>query len=145
MSVPARELTLTPEKKTNVTLALSFGPSEITRSTFCHLLSCYATAASEVYKSKRVVKSRSNALKQPLRGPALSATNEAQSHEEELSKDVEAFLQLDEWRYDKLPALIKERSTRNSAKGLKRSQATKKDTGAYLEKDELVQLMDWKL
>ncbi|KAN0084660.1 hypothetical protein V8E54_001127 [Elaphomyces granulatus] len=138
------------EKNTNATAALSFGPSEITRSTFCQLLSCYATTAREIYKSKRVAKSRSNrAPKQLLRGPAPTVGNEAQPHEEKLNKDVEveAFLQLDEWRYEKLPALIKERSTGDScAKGLKQSKVAKKEgTGAYLGKDELVKLMDWKL
>lgn len=150
MSVSARETLLvasSPENNANATAALLFGPSEITRSTFCQLLSCYATTAREIYKSKRVAKSRSNsAPKQLLRGPAPTVGNEAQPHEEKLNKDVEveAFLQLDEWRYEKLPALIKERSTGDSrAKGLKQSK--KEGTGAYLEKDELVKLMDWKL
>ena len=52
--------------------------------------------------------------------------------EKQVEKDLDAFLKLDEWRYEVLP-------------GKARGREEKGKDGLFIEKEELVQLMDWKL
>ncbi|PGG99667.1 hypothetical protein AJ79_08441 [Helicocarpus griseus UAMH5409] len=139
----------------------SLEPSEISRSTISYLLSLYPQTVSEVYRSKLLTKS--SGKKGSKAAPKVSATNE--KNDKYIEKEVKAFLKLDKLRYETLPAVLKERAgtatatnsvgegkkeldAESSGKKRKVSDKTSKKeelAGAYLEKDEVVNLMDWKL
>ncbi|EEH41570.2 hypothetical protein PAAG_03133 [Paracoccidioides lutzii Pb01] len=129
----------------------SFAPSNISRTSISYLLSLYPHTISEFYKAKLVAKSTS---KRSLpKGKS----------EEAIGKEVEAFLKLDRLRYDSIPAALRDRAVAgtglkdeskaggNVKRPKKKVKASKNDddnssvSGLYLEKDEIVNLMDWKL
>ncbi|KAL2004040.1 hypothetical protein VTN02DRAFT_838 [Thermoascus thermophilus] len=113
----------------------SFSPSEISRSTFFRLLSCYRTTVREVYRDKLLVKSRPRGTRKARNvgagGPEDAGARIDEEEEEKMDREIESFLQLDEWRFEKLPRVLRGRA--------------KLPAGPFLEKDELVNLMEWKL
>jgi hypothetical protein len=135
---------------------LAFAPSEITRPTFYRLLACYPTAAREVYRSKRQAKARSKTSKKSSKrlAPEGGDLENVPITDPTLNKEVDAFCTLDAWRYDEIPTLIRERcaeaqksrvrSAQNDEAGKEKSSEDE-ESGAYLEKSELVELMEWKL
>ncbi|ODH50299.1 hypothetical protein GX48_03571 [Paracoccidioides brasiliensis] len=128
----------------------SFAPSNISRTSVSYLLSLYPHTIREFYKAKLVAKSKS---KRSLpKGKS----------EEAIGKEVEAFLKLDRLRYDSMPAALRDRAVAGTGlkdeskagedvkRPKKKVKASKNDdnsshSGLYLEKDEIVNLMDWKL
>lgn len=104
----------------------SFSPEEISRSTFTRLLKCYPTTIREVYRDKLLDKYEG------VRRKAKKEEKDAAPvvvPEKQLEKDLNALLKLDEWRYEVLPGKVRER----------------REEGVFIEKEELVQLMEWKL
>lgn len=153
----------------------SFNPSEISRSTFSKLLGCYPTTVREVYKDKLIVKSRPKLTKkewkrtawgdpeaaEKARNATTGGTDDtgARMDEKKMSREIEAFLQLDEWRYEKLPAVLRERAKeqwmedgKSPGESVERTGVKAKNRapkkllpGTFLEKEDLVNLMDWKV
>ncbi|KAL2011729.1 hypothetical protein VTN00DRAFT_4447 [Thermoascus crustaceus] len=133
----------------------SFAPSEISRSTFSKLLSCYPTTVREVYRGKLIVKSRPKVTKK-ARNATTGGSDDTgvRIDEEKMNRDIEAFLQLDEWRFEKLPRVLSERAkkewmedgrTVEKSKETEKTVSKKKLPGTFLEKEDLVNLMEWKL
>ncbi|KAL1985087.1 hypothetical protein VTN96DRAFT_8216 [Rasamsonia emersonii] len=157
----------------------SFAPSEISRSTFSRLLACYPTTAREAFRQKAIAKAakkRDNQLSKSERKAAAAAEKKKDSAsaaaaavaaassqlplpEAKLNKDTEAFVKLDNWRYERLPEVLRKRASlmkekekekeKENEKGQSENENAKAKkegpTGLYLEKDELVRLMEWKL
>lgn len=139
----------------NTSPSNSFNPSEISRSTFSKLLSCYRTAVREVYRDKLIVKSRPKVTKK-ARNVSSDGTDDtgALIDEEKMNREIESFLQLDEWRFEKLPKVLRERAqkewtedgrTVEESKETEKTASKKKLPGTFLEKEDLVNLMEWKL
>lgn len=125
---------------------LSFRPCQITLQTFRGLLSCYQTTVSQVHrrtailklqsKSKRVSKSKAN--KKP--DATLTTKTEFDRLEEQhIHEETDKFLELDRWRYEVLPKIVGERKVRSG-----REEGSEVE-GPYLLKEELVDIMDWKM
>lgn len=163
----------------------SFDPTEISPDTFHRLLACYPSTVEKVYKHKLVIKLRAKNAKEAKRArKAPSGTTVklhdvtgmgaslTKSEENWLNEEIESYLKLDRWRYETLPALVKEKKGQLSTvettdnveeveevdgKKDKKKGKDGKDSnnttstnsnsklGLFLEKDELVRLMDWKL
>lgn len=71
-----------------------------------------------------------------------------------MNREIESFLQLDEWRFEKLPKVLRERAqkewtedgrTVEESKETEKTASKKKLPGTFLEKEDLVNLMEWKL
>ncbi|KAL1855990.1 hypothetical protein Plec18170_003857 [Paecilomyces lecythidis] len=108
----------------------SFSPEEISRSTFTRLLKCYPTTIREVYRDKLLDKYEG------VRRKAKKGEKDAAPvvvPEKQVEKDLNALLKLDEWRYEILPGKVRERREEG------------KEEAVFIEKEELVQLMEWKL
>ncbi|KAJ9293398.1 hypothetical protein DTO271G3_7894 [Paecilomyces variotii] len=108
----------------------SFKPEDITRSTFNRLLKCYPLTIREVYRDKLHIKYQGGKKKAKKGEEDLAP--EVVVPEKQVEKDLDALLKLDEWRYEVLPSKVREREE-------------KEKDGLFIEKEELVQLMDWKL
>lgn len=120
----------------------SLDPSEISLATFHKLLECYPATVRAVYRHKAIKK----AVPQPTKGEKKRAQREANTSEpvykepteDDLDKsqkkyvdaETDKFLQLNEWRYVSFPAVLKERD--GTAEG------------RFMDKVELMKVMDWK-
>lgn len=120
----------------------SFDPSDMTLATFHKLLECYPGTVQAVYRRKAIKK----AVPQPTKGAKKRAQREANTTEpvykepteDDLDKsqknyvdsETDKFLQLNDWRYDSFPAVLKERD------------ATAE--GKFMDKVELMKVMEWK-
>ena len=102
------------------TTAPSFAPSKITRKTFSRLLSLYPDTVEGVYREKLSKKKK----------PKNAKSGNSDPNEEALKE----FLKLDRWRYETLTEIL---SGRRDKRG--------RGEDVFLEKEELVGLMDWKL
>jgi ADA HAT complex component 1 len=112
----------------------NFSPPDITLDTFKALLDCYPATVKAVTHRKAttriIVGGRRS--KKPSQAPPPSETKEPELDEKQKSQidsEVQAYLGLDEFRYESLPELVKGRATKN----------------AYLEKEELERVVEWKL
>ncbi|KAJ5363136.1 hypothetical protein N7541_003980 [Penicillium brevicompactum] len=113
---------------------ISFSPSTISLKTFNRLLSCYEATVSHVHRHKALTKLKPKSSKGSKRNQSASVVKAVPSagEEAEIREQTDKFLELDRWRYEDLPKIVHER--KNSGK-----------EGAYLLKEELVSLMDWKM
>ncbi|OAX80050.1 hypothetical protein ACJ72_05622 [Emergomyces africanus] len=128
-------------------------PAKISCATLSFLLSLYPHTIKEFYKRKLVAKSTPKAGTKPA-SKRLSSTGK---NEETIEKEVEAFLKLDKLRYESIPAALKsrvgvgisendkERGKEDVERRSKKIKLSKDVQGPFLEKDEIVNLMDWKL
>lgn len=124
----------------------SFHPSQITLQTFRDLLSCYATTVSQKHRRKATLKLQSKA-KGTLKGKtgkksdAISTTKTEldASEEQQIREETDKFLELDRWRYEVIPKIVEERKVKGD-----QGEGSKVD-GAHLLKEELVDIMDWKM
>ncbi|CAG7938040.1 unnamed protein product [Penicillium salamii] len=114
----------------------SLTPQGISLGTFHRLLSCYEATVSQVHRRKSILKlqpKQSKASKGKSSAPVtkidLNASQEAQVREQ-----TDKFLELDRWRYENLPKTVFER--KDGSTGVE---------GAFILKDELVSIMDWKM
>lgn len=119
----------------------SFDPSEMSLATFHKLLDCYPTTVEKVYRQKAINK----VVPQPTKGEKKRAQRAANTTEpvfkkpsdDDLDKsqrkyvdsEMDKFLQLNRWRFEEFPAVMKERAA---------------GEGRYLGKDEIIKVMDWK-
>ena len=126
--------------------ALSFHPCQITLQTFRDLLSCYQTTVSQVHRRKAILKLQSK-LKRASKGKVnkksdatlIAKTVFDGSEEQHIREETNKFLELDRWRYEVLPNIVGERKVRGGQE--KGSEVE----GPYLLKEELVDIMDWKM
>ncbi|PGH30035.1 hypothetical protein GX50_07191 [[Emmonsia] crescens] len=138
----------------------SLAPSKISRTTISFLLSLYPHTIKEFYRTKLIAKSTSKAGTYP----ASKRSTAKGKNEETIEKEVEAFLKLDKLRYETIPAALKSRprivpatgkndegkAKEDAKRPSKKAKVIKNDddslpSGPFLEKDEIVNLMDWKL
>ncbi|KAK2822996.1 hypothetical protein FQN49_007573 [Arthroderma sp. PD_2] len=118
-------------------MASSLSPWEVSLSALAELRASYDSALVRVYRDKLTAKARKTAPK------AKSASKSSISEKEiEITDKVKQFVELDGWRYTTLPAILRERATGN---GDKRKKGELQYSNGYVNKDELVRLMDWKL
>lgn len=124
----------------------SFHPHHITLETFRRLLSHYSSTVEQAHsrKIRSKLHSRSKSAKVSKRkvekASAASTTNAEldPSEEKQIREETEKFLQLDRWRYELLPKII---AGRKATQGINETG----EKGAYLLKEELLDIMEWKL
>ncbi|KGO68023.1 hypothetical protein PITC_053110 [Penicillium italicum] len=123
---------------------VSFHPRHITLETFHKLLSHYPSTVERVHRGKLMLKLQSKAGKGPKRKAetkaSIAPTTKAEldpSEEKHILEETDKFLQLDRWRYEVLPKIIADRANEGGQKGAA-------PEGAYLLKEELVDIMEWK-
>lgn len=130
-----------------------FSPSLISIDTFNDLLARYPTTVETVIRRKETAKAikAATAREKKTKGKAKKhAADSAASQptltpdeEQDIDNQVRAYLALDALRYGTLPARVRGRAT--AAATATEGKESKTNVGGYLEKDELVQLMEWKL
>ncbi|KAK9656114.1 hypothetical protein HCH54_000802 [Aspergillus fumigatus] len=130
-----------------------FSPSHITIDTFNNLLARYSNTVKTVIRRKETARATkaATAREKKTRGKgkkhaADSATSEhtlTPDEKKSIDNQVRAYMALDELRYATLPARVRERAT--AAATATEGKESKTDVSGYLEKDELVQLIEWKL
>ncbi|CAG8139304.1 unnamed protein product [Penicillium salamii] len=115
----------------------SLTPQGISLGTFHRLLSCYEATVSQVHRRKSILKLQPKQSKgskgkssTPVTKIDLNASQEAQVREQ-----TDKFLELDRWRYESLPKTVLERKS-DGWPGME---------GAFILKDELISIMDWKM
>ncbi|KAF7173605.1 hypothetical protein CNMCM5623_005860 [Aspergillus felis] len=128
-----------------------FSPSHITIVTFNDLLARYPTTVETVIRRKetaRAIKAATAREKKTRAKEKKSAADSAATQptltpdeKKSIDSQVRAYLALDGLRYGILPARVRERATAAATAG----KESKTNVGGYLEKDELEQLMEWKL
>lgn len=128
-----------------------FSPSHITLETFNDLLARYPTTVETVIRRKETAKAlnaataREKKTRAKEKKPASAADSDAvqptltAAEKQYIDRQVRAYLALDGFRYGTLPARVRERATAAT------EEKEKTNLGGYLEKDEVVQLMEWKL
>jgi hypothetical protein len=117
----------------------SFAPWDITRSTFSDLLDCYPTTLRESYKRKLQATAMRKHRKHPERFNKDDPT---------FDRQTETYVKLDKWRYETLPPVVRERAATAGKTATGQSNTLKeheKYSGTFMHKDEVVQLMEWKL
>jgi hypothetical protein len=122
--------------------ASSFSPHRITLETFHHLLSIYEATVSQVHRRKVTLKLQpkpAKGSKEKAGAPVITKTEFNDSEEKQIREQTDKFLELDRWRYETLPNIVAERK---ACAGEKEGNET--DRG-YLLKEELVDIMDWKM
>lgn len=121
---------------------MSFSPHRITLETFHHLLSCYEATVSQVHRHKAILKLQpkpAKGSKGKAAGPVITNTELDDSKEKQIREQTDKFLELDRWRYEALPKIVAERKAHGGKK--ERSEAG----GPHLLKEELIDIMDWKM
>lgn len=124
----------------------TFDPSEITLSTFHRLLDHYEATVEKVFRQRAINK----VVPQPTKGEKKRAQRQAGTTEpvfkppteEDLDKsqrkyvdtETDKFVQLNRWRFGEFPDIMKERY----------SGAGEGEEGRYLDKNEIVRVMEWK-
>ncbi|GAQ10965.1 hypothetical protein ALT_8286 [Aspergillus lentulus] len=130
-----------------------FSPSLISIDTFNDLLARYPTTVETVIRRKETAKAikAATAREKKTKGKAKKHAADSAASQPTLTPDekqyidnqVRAYLSLDALRYGTLPARVRGRAT--AAATATEGKESKTNVGGYLEKDELVQLMEWKL
>ncbi|KAL1955974.1 hypothetical protein VTO42DRAFT_7874 [Malbranchea cinnamomea] len=146
---------------------VSFAPTEITASTLSKLLSLYPTTVANVYREKLLAKSMSRKEKrqEAERRATAGLPPDALPYDPTvphplLEKEVDEFAGLDTWRFETLPQTLRERrdaaqqsssksggqddEEQRPAKRVK-TETNPEASGVFLNKMELVRLVDWKL
>ncbi|WEW55706.1 hypothetical protein PRK78_001139 [Emydomyces testavorans] len=110
----------------------SFSPPDILPSTCARLVSLYPNTARTVYQTKLEAKTKGS--KYGIEG------------------EVRSFMELDRWRYEKIPDILRERAEQKDSIVTPPSKRVKKPTDVssigdvlHLETHELMCLMEWKL
>ncbi|DAA76325.1 TPA_exp: Uncharacterized protein A8136_0997 [Trichophyton benhamiae CBS 112371] len=115
----------------------SLSAGEIPLSALSELLSGYDGTLARVYRDKLTAKAGKAAK------PASKALI-SREKEEEIEDRVKQFVELDSWRYTTLPVTLRERASDNGDQN-KKKKGKEKPAHGFINKDEMVQLMDWKL
>ncbi|KAM5466522.1 hypothetical protein MauCBS54593_005779 [Microsporum audouinii] len=113
---------------------IKLSPWEISLSALSELLSSYDSTLARVYRDKLAAKA----------GKAAKAAKSSipKAKEKDVEDRLKLFVELDGWRYTTLPAILLERAASNEDN---ESKGETKHVNGYINKDELVRLMDWKL
>ncbi|GIK02727.1 hypothetical protein Aspvir_006788 [Aspergillus viridinutans] len=129
-----------------------FSPSHITIDTFNDLLARYPTTVETVIRRKETAKAIKAATarekktrakeKKPAADSAAVHPTLTLDEKSYIDNQVQAYLALNGLRYGTLPTRVRERAATAAAT---EGKGSKTNVGGYLEKDELVQLMEWKL
>ncbi|KAJ5893870.1 hypothetical protein N7495_005561 [Penicillium taxi] len=120
---------------------LTFHPRLITRSTFQKLLSCYPTTVERVHQHRieqKLQPKKSKKKGASVQGLESVKTDFSKEEQSQIRDEVNRVLDLDEWRYEKMPAAILERRAANE-------EEEKMEDSELLTKDELVNIVEWKL
>ncbi|KAG2022170.1 hypothetical protein GB937_004265 [Aspergillus fischeri] len=130
-----------------------FSPSHITIDTFNDLLARYPTTVETVIRRKETARAikAATAREKKTRGKEKKHAADSAASQPTLTPDekkyidnqVRAYLALDGLRYATLPARVRERAA--AAATATEGKESKTNVSGYLEKDELVQLIEWKL
>lgn len=120
----------------------SFNPAQMTLSTFHYLLEHYPATAEKVYRQKAINK----AVPQPTKGDKKRAQRRAGTDEpvfrppgeDDLDKsqkryvdgETRKFCELSQWRFEAFPEVMRERQVSGN--------------GRFMDKDEVVRVMEWK-
>ncbi|KAJ5794347.1 hypothetical protein N7457_000946 [Penicillium paradoxum] len=124
---------------------VSFHPHHITPATFRELLSRYSSTVEQAHshKIKLKLQSKSKSAKGSKRkaetkdsAASTAKTDLDPSEDKHIREETNKYLQLDQWRYETLPKIIAER---------KDSESRDNEKGAYLLREELIDIMEWKL
>lgn len=110
---------------------IKLSPWEISLSALSELLSRYDSTLARVYRDKLAAKA----------GKAAKSSI-PKAKEKDVEDRLKLFVELDGWRYTTLPAILLERAAGNEDN---ESKGETKHVNGYINKDELVRLMDWKL
>ncbi|EEA27670.1 hypothetical protein TMatcc_004033 [Talaromyces marneffei ATCC 18224] len=122
----------------------SFAPWDITPATFTQLLNLYPTTLKEGYKRKLVASHARRYKKHPERMNKEDPVFDKQTNE---------YLKMDEWRYQTIPRVLRDRDEgkedgekkKKKKKGTIHSKQGRSGDSLFMNKEELVQLMEWKL
>ncbi|KAJ5995540.1 hypothetical protein N7481_002517 [Penicillium waksmanii] len=128
------------------TFKADFHPTRITAQTFQRLLTCYNTTAQQVQRRKAMLKLQpKGGSKKRKTGSgsgsdaALITKTEFDSSEERIIEgEAEKYLELDRWRYERMPALVWQRLDTG---GLEDAE---EDEVACFTHEELCRVMEWK-
>ncbi|KAL4740799.1 hypothetical protein BDV11DRAFT_184462 [Aspergillus similis] len=123
-------------------MSLDLNPSTIALATFGTLLGAYEITVRQITRTKALatLNSKSKAKSKPKTNKtqtlqrAAPSENEREENLDFVAEQVREFLELDEWRYDVLPALVADRRLGKERGG-----------GGHLSREEVVRLMEWKL
>jgi hypothetical protein len=128
--------TQTDSNNTHTKTNLTFHPHHITPQTFHTLLALYPKTVEQAYSQKtRLKQSKAKGSKRKTDTKSSAAqTTTTDLDENHISEETNKYLQLDKWRYKTLPHILAKRANENSP-----------GKGTYLLKEELINLMDWKL
>ncbi|KAJ5145507.1 uncharacterized protein N7515_000071 [Penicillium bovifimosum] len=108
----------------------TFHPDHITPQTFDTLLSLYPKTVEQAYSHKiRQKRSKSKSTKRKTDTDTNTNTN-TNTNLDHITEETNKYIELDKWRYETLPDILAKRA---------------EEKGPYLLKEELVNLMDWKL
>ncbi|KAH8693286.1 hypothetical protein BGW36DRAFT_302412 [Talaromyces proteolyticus] len=119
----------------------SFASWDITPSTFSQLLKLYPTTLRESHKQRLLARDVRKHRKHPER---LIQNNPT------YAKQADALLELDSWRYNTLPQVLRDRAAQatDSSSNQNKNEVLKADEkydGMFLHKEEAIKLLDWKL
>jgi hypothetical protein len=111
---------------------------KITLETFHRLLRCYEATVSQVHRRKITLKLQSKPAKGSKRKANTQTTDPepSDSEESQILEQLNKILELDRWRYETLPKTVHERA--RNACGIE-------EQGGYLLKEDLVDIMEWKM
>lgn len=115
----------------------SFSPSNITTQIFHNLLTLYPQTVTAVHNRKHTLKlqPKPKSTKRKAEDLDSAPTEHNPSLEDTIRSETEKFIELDTWRYEDMPQILSERKSKSK---------TKKEEG-YVDKVELIRIMEWKL
>lgn len=114
----------------------SFASWDMTRSTFAQLLDCYPSTLRESCKRRLIATAERKHRKHPER---LNRDDPA------FDKQADAVVELDRWRYDTLPQIVRNRTAADEKNGSQVLKPGEEYEGIFMHKDEAIKLLDWKL
>jgi hypothetical protein len=127
------------KKKGKMSTFPSFASWDMTRATFAQLLDCYPTTLRESCKRRLIATAERKHRKHPER---MSYDNPA------FDKQADAVVELDRWRYGKLPQTVRNRTSTKEDQEKDSNHILKPGEeyeGMFMHKDEMIKLLDWKL
>lgn len=131
-------------RDTNAKDDANFHPSQITPSTFAKLLGCYPQTVKNVRRNKAIAKIKSKTEKGAKRKadtkPMMHDAEELSASDEKIVTDeVNQYLDLDRWRYETLPELVRKRKNQDQ------DQDEGEGVVEVLGKEDVEGIMEWKL
>ncbi|PYH92105.1 hypothetical protein BO71DRAFT_330703 [Aspergillus ellipticus CBS 707.79] len=120
----------------------TFDAAQITLSTFHTLLAHYPATVEALTRRKATAKILTPGRQKKTKGPASASNPDPDpAQQTQIQTEVDEFLRLDAFRYEELPARIRARA----GSGDEQQQQQQQHRHGYLEKEELVRLVEWKM